>query len=252
MTVDLDTFLVARSTIVDELYQRRVAPQRPRRRGRRPDLSDSDVVTLTICEQWHGRSERGVLRFARRYWRGYFPRLLDQRSFNRRVRDLTGVLTPLVPLVADDLGASAASPPNRRVSWSTTSIGGRVVADADGAAAASVAVCAAGSASGDTLMPSPCSRARAGAVRARDGSGHPGQRPGQEERLPNHQVHVDAEQPRGPCAPGDGADRAAHRHPGQQERQPDDQPERQQQHQQLDRRDDHVAGKLVLHEAHTR
>ena len=108
MTVDLDTFLVALYTIVDEVYQRRVAPQRPRRRGRRPDLSDSEVVTLTICEQWHGRSERGFVRFARQYWRGYFPRLLDQSSFNRRVRDLTGVLTQLVPLVADDLGAALA------------------------------------------------------------------------------------------------------------------------------------------------
>src|SRR5687767_11925107 len=109
MTVDLDTFLVALYTIVDELYQRHVAPHRPRRRGRRAELSDSEVVTLMICAQWHGRSERGFVRFARRYWRGYFPRLLDQSAFNRRVRDLTGTLTRLVPLVADDLGATMAS-----------------------------------------------------------------------------------------------------------------------------------------------
>ncbi len=108
MTVDLDTFLVALYTIVDELYERHVAPKRPRRRGRRAELSDSEVVTLMICEQWHGRSERGFLRFARRYWGSYFPRLLGQSSFNRRVRDLTGALTELVPLVADDLGAMMA------------------------------------------------------------------------------------------------------------------------------------------------
>src|SRR5688572_21709268 len=108
MTVDLDTFLVALDTIVDELTQRHVTPQKPVRRGHRPELSDSEVLTLMVCEQWHGRSERGLLRFVERYWRRYFPRLLHQSAFNRRVRDLTGALPQLVPLVAADLGAALA------------------------------------------------------------------------------------------------------------------------------------------------
>ena len=108
MTIDLDTFLVALYTIVDELYERHVASQRPARRGRRPQLADSEVLTLMVCAQWHGRSERGFLRFVRQYWRAYFPRLLDQSAFNRRVRDLTGAMTRLVPLVAGELGATVA------------------------------------------------------------------------------------------------------------------------------------------------
>jgi hypothetical protein len=108
MSVDLDTFLVALYTIVDELYQRDVAPHRLVRRGRRAVLSDSEVLTLMVCEQWHGRSERGFLRFVDRYWRRYFPRLLDQSAFNRRVRDLTGAMTHLVPVVAAELGAALA------------------------------------------------------------------------------------------------------------------------------------------------
>jgi hypothetical protein len=108
MPVDLDTFLVALYTIVDELYQQHVAPQKPVRRGRRAVMSDSEVLTLMVCEQWHGRSERGFLRFVGRSWRGYFPRLLGQSAFNRRVRDLTGALTRLVPLVAAELGAALA------------------------------------------------------------------------------------------------------------------------------------------------
>ena len=105
MTVELDTFLVALYTIVDELYQRHVAPQRPVRRGHRPEVSDSEVLTLMVCEQWHGRSERRFLRFVERYWRGYFPRLLSQSAFNRRARDLAGAMTALVPLVAAETGA---------------------------------------------------------------------------------------------------------------------------------------------------
>ena len=108
MPVELDTFLVALYTIVDELYARHVGPQRPRRPGRRPALSDSEVLTLALCAQWYGRSERAFLRFAGRYWRAYFPRLLDQSAFNRRARDLAGALTQLVPLVAAELGAALA------------------------------------------------------------------------------------------------------------------------------------------------
>src|SRR5690349_11700841 len=108
MAVDLDTFLVALYTITDELYRRHVAPRKPVRRGRRPVMADSEVLTLVVCAQWHGRSERRFLRFVARYWGGYFPRLLDQSAFNRRVRDLAGALTQLVPLVAAELGATLA------------------------------------------------------------------------------------------------------------------------------------------------
>ncbi len=37
---------------------------------------------------------------ATRHWRAYFPHLLDQSSFNRRVRDLHGVLAALGPAIA--------------------------------------------------------------------------------------------------------------------------------------------------------
>jgi hypothetical protein len=108
MPVDLDTFLVALYTIVDELYRREIAPHRPVRRGHRPELSDSEVLTLVICQQWHGTSERAFLRKVADQWRAYFPRLLHPSAFNRRARDLAGALTHLVPLVAAELGAALA------------------------------------------------------------------------------------------------------------------------------------------------
>lgn len=108
MTVDLDTFLVALYTIVDEVYEREIRPHRRVRPGFQAQMSDSEVLTLMVCEQWHGRSERSFLRFVARYWSGYFPRLLDQSAFNRRVRRLAGVMTQLVPVVATDLGAALA------------------------------------------------------------------------------------------------------------------------------------------------
>lgn len=108
MNIDLDTFLVALYTQVDDLYKAYAAPLKPRRPGQLPELSDSEVLTLVILAQWLRRSERGMLRYAAAHWRAYFPRLLDQSAFNRRARDLNGVMLYLIPQVAEALGAPLA------------------------------------------------------------------------------------------------------------------------------------------------
>ena len=96
MELDLDTFLTTVYVMVDELYTQTYAPQKPSRRGHRPELADSEVLTLALLAQWHrGRSEAAFLRYAARHWRGYFPRLLSPSAFNRRARDLSGVLSAL-------------------------------------------------------------------------------------------------------------------------------------------------------------
>lgn len=101
MERDLDTFLTVVYCTIDELYQAQFAAAKPSRPGKVPALSDSEVLTLLLLAQWHpSRSERWVGRYAAAHWRAYFPHLLDQRSFNRRARDLHGVLAALGPAIA--------------------------------------------------------------------------------------------------------------------------------------------------------
>jgi hypothetical protein len=105
MELDLDTFLVAVYCLVDDLYRERFAPLKPARPGRRPELSDGEVLTLLVLAQWQpGRSERAFVRYAAGHWRAYFPRLLSQSALNRRGRDLCGVLCALGPALAQQLG----------------------------------------------------------------------------------------------------------------------------------------------------
>jgi hypothetical protein len=107
MELDLDTFLTIVYCTVDEVYQQHFAPAKPLRPGRHPELHDSEVITLMLVAQWHpSRSERKVGRYAARHWRAYFPRLLSQSQFNRRVRDLHGAFARLAPLVAEHLIAT--------------------------------------------------------------------------------------------------------------------------------------------------
>lgn len=97
MEIDRDTFLVTVYTLIDDLLQHEILPHKPTRPGPAPQMSDSEVLTVLLCGQWLGNSERHFLRYVREHWRAYFPRLLSQSAFNRRARDLAGVLIHLVP-----------------------------------------------------------------------------------------------------------------------------------------------------------
>lgn len=113
MELDLDTFLTTVYVLVADLYREQFAPRKPRRPGRQPELADEEVLTLVLLAQWQAqRSERACLQYAARHWRAYFPRLLEQSAFNRRARDLGGVLAALGPAVAtlalDRLGVAPA------------------------------------------------------------------------------------------------------------------------------------------------
>jgi hypothetical protein len=104
--LDLDTFLTAVYCVVDDVYRAEFAPAKPVRPGPKPELSDSEVLTLTVLAQWQrDRAERKFVAYAAAHWRAYFPRLLDASAFNRRARDLWGVLCALGPRMAARLAA---------------------------------------------------------------------------------------------------------------------------------------------------
>lgn len=104
MLLDADTFLVTVYVLVDDLYRTEFGPQKPLRPGPNPAMSDSEVLTLALVGQWRqDQSERAFVSWVRRHWRAYFPRMLTQSAFNRRVRDLSGVLLALGPRLHDAL-----------------------------------------------------------------------------------------------------------------------------------------------------
>ena len=106
--LDTATFLTTVYTLLDDLSQAELAPLRARTMGRRPRVSDSDVLTLALLGHWYRLSERALLRRAQSDWRGFFPDQLSQSAFNRRVRGLATVFAWLVPRLAAELGGATA------------------------------------------------------------------------------------------------------------------------------------------------
>jgi hypothetical protein len=97
--LDLDTFLTTLYVLIDDWYKHYIATLKPRRCGKTATMSDSEVLTVAIAGQWcvgvPWRSERGVVRYMGRHGRSWFPTMLERSGFNRRVRDLCGVLAAL-------------------------------------------------------------------------------------------------------------------------------------------------------------
>jgi hypothetical protein len=97
---DLDDLVTALYVTVDELLGPRLGP------GRRPRLSDAEVVCLAVAQVLLGaRSERHWLRFARARLGHLFPYLPGQSGYNKRLR----AAAHLVVLALRDLAVRSPS-----------------------------------------------------------------------------------------------------------------------------------------------
>jgi hypothetical protein len=106
LELDLDTFLTALYTVVDDVYRERLAVVLAHRPGPAPVLSDSEVLALAVCAEWGlWGSERAFYRFVRKRLRHLFPRLVDYSGFDRRRRSLYPALAAVQRAVAQRLGA---------------------------------------------------------------------------------------------------------------------------------------------------
>ena len=84
---DLEALVVAGYVFADEW---RV----PARCGRRPLVSDSELVALAVCQAAIGiSSDRQFLGLVGRLLPGWFPHLPDQSQYNRRLRALVELIS---------------------------------------------------------------------------------------------------------------------------------------------------------------
>jgi Transposase DDE domain len=104
--MDLDTLLTTVYVWVDDWYKQVTAGQ-GQRMGCPPQLSDSEVLTLGVVEQWRvgvpWRSERGMVRYMLSQGRPWFPKMLKASGYNYRFRQLWRWFLGLQQALAADL-----------------------------------------------------------------------------------------------------------------------------------------------------
>lgn len=97
MTTDLNTLLTALYVKIDDYLGRRTGP------GRRPKLSDAELLTLAVAQVLLGvRSEARWLRFVPRVLPGAFPYLPGQSGYNKRLRSALSLIKRLIRDLAAD------------------------------------------------------------------------------------------------------------------------------------------------------
>jgi len=92
---DLDALLTALYVLADDLLPKRRGP------GRRPRISDAEVVCLAVAQIFLDRpKERSFLRMAKRRLGHLFPYIPGQSGYNKRVRALAPQIVELVTTLA--------------------------------------------------------------------------------------------------------------------------------------------------------
>lgn len=115
VTKELNTLLTALYVLIDD----HVVPQRSGR-GRRPELSDAELITLAVAQVLLGfSSERRWIRHVRSspQWRAMFPYLPKQSGYHKRLKNAQMLLCQAIVTVAaccpswfDDMWMTDATP----------------------------------------------------------------------------------------------------------------------------------------------
>src|SRR5262245_10003989 len=103
VTNNLDTLLTALYVHLEDRVLPALGWSRARRPGRRPNLSDAELVCLAVAQHLLGiASERRWIRWARVHLGATFPAIPGQSGFGKRLRAQAGLLAAVITELARD------------------------------------------------------------------------------------------------------------------------------------------------------
>jgi hypothetical protein len=100
---ELNTLLTALYVELDDRVLPRLGCSRSRRRGRKPALTDAELLCLVVAQQLLGvASERRWIRYAGTHLAGMFPHLPGQSGYGKRLRAAGGLIAAVITELARD------------------------------------------------------------------------------------------------------------------------------------------------------
>lgn len=108
-SIDFETLLIIIFVLIDDWYESEGKFLKGSRPGARPEMSDSEVLTMAVIMDYLPfPGETQFLGFIAANYGQWFPDLLEQSQFNRRLRQLGYLLEPLRRNWVRQLGAGNA------------------------------------------------------------------------------------------------------------------------------------------------
>lgn len=103
MKTDLNTLLTTLYVHLDDRILPAVGFSRARHPGRKPALTDPELLCLLVAQHLLGiASDRKWIRYARKHLIGMFPNLPQQSGWGKRVRQAGGLLSAVITELARD------------------------------------------------------------------------------------------------------------------------------------------------------
>ena len=105
-SIDFPTVITTIYVLVDDWYKQKIQPVISLKPGVKPSMSDSELLTLVLLMDFLPfPGETQFLGFMRANYLEWFPNLLDQSQFNRRLRQMDEMLEKLRRSWVEKLGA---------------------------------------------------------------------------------------------------------------------------------------------------
>lgn len=93
ISINIETLLTIIYVLVDDWYQEKGEQLLTGKAGRKPEFSDSEIITLMVAEDYIPYpGETQYLGYIRANHGDLFPKLVDQSQFNRRARNLRNLV----------------------------------------------------------------------------------------------------------------------------------------------------------------
>ena len=109
-SIDFETLMITVFILVDDWYQSEVKALKPLSPGAKPEMSDSEIITLALVMDYLPfPGETQFIGFIRANYGQWFPDLLTQSQFNRRLRKLEQMLEILRRKWVRQLGGENAT-----------------------------------------------------------------------------------------------------------------------------------------------
>lgn len=106
-SINFESLLITIFVLVDDWYQIEGERLKATTPGRKPEMSDSEILTLVVLMDYLPfPGETQFLGFIRANYGQWFPHLLDQSQFNRRLRQLGLMLEMLRRTWVKQLGVT--------------------------------------------------------------------------------------------------------------------------------------------------
>lgn len=103
MNPELNTLLTTLYVLLTDRVLPDLGVSRDRRPGRKPGLSDAELLCLAVAQQLLGySSETRWIRYARTHLTGMFPRIPQQPGYNKRLRAAGTLISATITALAKD------------------------------------------------------------------------------------------------------------------------------------------------------